>query len=162
MWKWIVAPRYLPFQQFNKLAYWQVNETALLYKESLEKQLETLKNTEMESGEQTVANGDDEIVNGQHERTTFNTSEIEKHTKFLEKEKGLLEKELTRVQEECNNLKVKLEPTDRPLLNQCFEQKHKGTRKTTKYSVFPFKSVYDVPSKKVHGYVLFLAPTGER
>ena len=83
-------------------------EEIKLVKESLEKQLENLKNTEMESGEQTVANGDDEIVNGQHERTTFNTSEIEKHTKFLEKEKGLLEKELTRVQEECNNLKEKL------------------------------------------------------
>ena len=84
-------------------------------KESLEKQLQNMKNTEMESGEQTVANGDDEIANGEHdniqncERTTFNTSEIEKHTKFLEKEKGLLEKELTRVQEECNNLKEKLE-----------------------------------------------------
>lgn len=84
-------------------------EEIKLVKESLEKQLQSLKNTEMESGEQTVANGDDEVANGQHERTTFNTSEIEKHTKFLEKEKGLLEKELTRVQEECNNLKEKLE-----------------------------------------------------
>lgn len=84
-------------------------------KETLEKQIEIMKNTTMENGdqldsafEQQSTKEEEENVQ-EHERVTFDTLEIEKQTKLLEKEKGLLEKELTRVQEECNKLKEKLE-----------------------------------------------------